>query len=86
MLAPNHDPASDDHERARAEHRARVGESQPLLDKSIPLGFPPLPANDCRAVENYYRTKHRRGDFGTYWPLHRVTTFAGSTRAFRRGH
>lgn len=53
------------------------------LDPNIPLGFPgaTLVTERGPATVDYYRKKHARGEYGSFWPLHVVQfqKFGGST-------
>jgi hypothetical protein len=58
--------------RRRQQHAERLAESAPLMAKNIPLGVPPVA--DRIEVNNYYRARHARGEYGKYWPLHHIQT------------
>lgn len=59
-------------ERRQQDHAVRLAESRPLLDRSIPLGFPPVA--DRVEINAYYREKHQRGQYGQFFPLHHIRT------------
>jgi hypothetical protein len=59
-------------EHLRRQHAANVAECAPLLDRSIPLGTPTF--SDRFEINNYYREKHRHGEVGRFWPLHKIQT------------
>jgi hypothetical protein len=70
-------------ERVHQYLRQCYDECRPFLDRSIKLGFPP--AEDVIAINRYYERKHRRGEYGTYWPLHQVEKGFGAMRPMRSG-
>jgi hypothetical protein len=46
-----------------------IGEG--CLDRSAPLGYPPSVRTEFGPTTlEYFRSKHLRGDTGTYYPLH----------------
>jgi hypothetical protein len=68
-----------EYERDRREMLVEM-RSKSVLDPIIPLGYPlNIRAEIGPSTERYFHDKHRRGEFGTYYPLH-VT----ATQAFRR--
>jgi hypothetical protein len=83
MLAPN--PKLSAEERLAKLHRANVEECAPLLDHSIPLGVLCVAAAERAAIDRYYRAKHARGEYGAYWPLHRVSIWKHGLHEIRRG-
>jgi hypothetical protein len=58
--------------RREAQHRARLAECAPLLQKSIELGYPNV--TDGLAIRRFYKAKHRRGEGGSFFGLH-ITQF-----------
>jgi hypothetical protein len=52
------------------------------VDPAIPLGFAPAPAPEAGpTAAAYFAAKHRRGDFGRFYPAH--TLAAWGTKQFR---
>lgn len=51
--------------------------SESCVDPSIRLGFPKHQPSTERGptIAQYYAALHRRGIFGTYWPLHQTEQF-----------
>ncbi len=61
-----------DRERRCQQHAERLAECAPLLAREIPLGIPTF--SDRFKINNYYREKHRYGEVGRFWPLHKIQT------------
>ena len=73
MLARTPKEKEIEHARRRVHAYLRncVRECRPLLDEKIPLGVPNMMhPNKGMPAPVYYKSKHRRGEFGEYFLHH----------------
>jgi hypothetical protein len=68
-------PSKSDDRRAGQTAMVKRMREESVIGPDIPfchMGVPPSRAQHGPSVEEYFRAKHARGDFGRFFPLHRI--------------